>query len=322
MPDMVVPSPELISVVRRWNEAMRRKDRRTLTNMLSASEHLCYQGSAEGEAWTGRALRDGFGAHASEIPEFDWEETSLTAFEHGEVGWAHCLASLRFHSNGKLVPCRFTFVLVLEDGMWRIVQMHSSNGFPNMEKMGVEQTALDALIQAAREDFSLDQCEGMATVMFSDIVNSTALANAMGDTLWVATVRHHIALVERLVAAADGRLIKSMGDGTMSTFSSARTALEAAQQIQRENANSHREPSLQLRIGLHSGDVIQTKDDFFGSVVNKAARMSGFASPGEIRVSEVTSLMAGSDPDFGFVDPVDTELRGFQGSHMLFRLDW
>lgn len=319
---MIEPSPELISVVRRWNDAMRRKDRPTLTNMLSKSEHLFYQGSAEGETWSGKALRDGFGAHASEIPEFDWEETSLSAFEHGNVGWAHCLANLRFHSNGKLVPCRFTFVLVLEDGMWRLVQMHSSNGFPNMEKMGIEQTALDALIQAAHENFTLDQREGMASVMFSDIVNSTALANAMGDALWVVTVRHHLAFVEKLVTDAGGQLIKSLGDGTMSTFSSARVALEVAQKIQRENAKSTREPPLQLRVGIHSGDLIQTKDDFFGSVVNKAARVASVASPGEIRVSEATSLMAGSDLDFSYVDPVETELRGFQGSHMLFRLDW
>jgi class 3 adenylate cyclase len=319
---MIERSPEIISVVRRWNEAMRRKDKGTLTNMLSTSEHLCYQGSAEGETWSGTALRDGFAAHASEIPEFDWEETSLNAFESGQVGWAHCLASLRFHSNGSLVLCRFTFVLVLEDGMWRIIQMHSSNGFPNMDKMGVEQTALDALIQAAREDFTLDQREGMATVMFSDVVNSTALANALGDTVWVATVRHHIALIEKLVTAAGGRLIKSLGDGTMSTFSSARVALRVAREIQRENAKSDREPPLQLRIGLHSGSLIQTGDDFFGSVVNKAARVASAATPGEIRVSEATSLMAGSGPDLSYVDPVDTELRGFGGTHLLFRLNW
>ena len=138
----------------------------------------------------------------------------------------------------------------------------------------------------------------------------------------MVTVRHHLAFVEKLVTDAGGQLIKSLGDGTMSTFSSARVALEVAQKIQRENAKSTREPPLQLRVGIHSGDLIQTKDDFFGSVVNKAARVASVASPGEIRVSEATSLMAGSDPDFSYVDPVETELRGFQGSHMLFRLDW
>ena len=320
--ERIAPSPELISVVRRWNEAMRRKDGRTLTNMLSTSEHLCYQGSAEGEIWWGRVLRDGFPAHAREIPEFDWQETSLSAFELGDVGWAHCLANLRFHSNGKLVPCRFTFVLVIEDGMWRMIQMHASNSFPNTEKMGIEQTAMDALISAARENFTLGQRDGMASVMFTDIANSSALAAAMGDHLWAATVRKHLALVERVVTEGGGRLVKTLGDGTMSSFASARDALTAAQEVQRQNATDPGEPALDLRIGIESGAVIQTVDDFFGSVVNKAARVTGAAAPGEIRVSEATQLMVGSRQEFRFADPVGTELRGFDGIHLLFRLDW
>lgn len=319
---MVAPSPELIAVVRRWNEAMRRKDGRTLANMLSTSDHLCYQGSAEGETWWGKVFRDGFAAHAREIPEFDFEELSLSAFEQGEVGWAHCLADLRFHSNGKRVPCRFTFVLVLEDGIWKMIQIHGSNAFPNIEKMGIEQTAMDELISAARENFAYGQSEGMATIVFSDIVNSTALAGFTGDHLWTATVRKHLALVEGIVAEHGGQLVKSLGDGTMSSFRSVRDALTAARQIQRQNAASAGEPPLELRIGINSGDVVQTVDDFFGSVVNKAARTTGAAAPGEIRLTEATRLMVGTASEFSIVDPVETELRGFEGSHVLFRLGW
>ena len=319
---MVTPSPELVAVVRRWNDAMRRKDGPALTNMLSTSEHLLYQGSAEGETWSGPLLRKGFADHAREIPDFDWEEISTTAFENGETGWAHCLANLRFHSNGKLVPCRFTFVLVIEEGMWRMIQFHGSNNFPNVEKMGVEQTALDTLIRAAREDFTLDQREGMATVMFTDIVNSSALAAAVGDRLWTATVSRHFELMGKAITDAGGQLVKSLGDGTMSAFSSARAALTAAQAIQRLNAAATAEPPLTLRIGLHSGDVIQTKDDFFGSVVNKAARIAAAAAPGEIRVSDASRLMAGDSAGFIFEDPLETELAGFDGRHMLLRLDW
>ncbi len=233
---MIAPSPELVAVVRRWNEAMRRKDGRSLTNMQSTSDHLLNQGSAEGESWSGQVFREGFASHAKEIPYFDWEETSLQAIEQGEVGWAHCLATLRFHSNGKLVPCRFTFVLVIEDGMWRMVQVHSSNTMPNMEKMGIEQTAMDALIAAARESFTLDQRQGMATAMFSDIVGSSGLAAAMGDHMWAATVRKHLSLVECIVIEGGGQLIKTLGDGTMSTFASASDALTTAQEVQRQNA--------------------------------------------------------------------------------------
>lgn len=319
---MITPSAELVAVVRRWNDAVRRKDERALTNMLSTSEHLCYQGSAEGETWWGKALRDGFAAHVNEIPDFDWEETSLQAFEQGDVGWAHCLAILRFHSNGKSVPCRFTFVLVIEDGMWRMVQFHGSNAMQNMEKMGVEQTALDALIKAARENFTLGQREGMASVMFSDIVNSTALAAALGDHHWATTVRRHLALVGSVVEGGGGQVIKTLGDGAMSSFASSRDALRAARDIQLRNAAETHEPRLVLRIGIHSGDVIQTEDDFFGSVVNKAARIASAAAPGEIRVSEATRLLAGARREFRFDGAVETELRGFEGHHLLYRLGW
>ncbi|MEW9919455.1 nuclear transport factor 2 family protein [Marimonas sp. MJW-29] len=319
---MVTPSPELVAVVRRWNDAMRRKDGRALTNMLSTSEHLLYQGSAEGETWRGPVLCEGFADHAREIPDFDWEETSLEAFEMGNVGWAHCLANLRFHSNGKLVPCRFTFVLVIEDGIWRMIQMHGSNGFPNMEKMGTEHAALDRLVKAAREGFSLDQREGLATVMFTDIVNSSGLAAAVGDRIWTATVSAHFRQVTQIVTDQGGQLVKSLGDGTMSSFTSARAALAAARDIQRQTAATDSEPPLTLRIGLHSGDVIQTKDDFFGNVVNKAARIASAAAPGEIRISDACRLMSAETPDLTFDDPVETELAGIAGRHVLFRLNW
>lgn len=319
---MITPSPELVAVVRRWNDAMRRKDGRALTNMLSTSDHLLYQGSAEGEMWAGPVLRRGFASHAAEIPDFDWEETHIEAYEKGEVGWAHCLANLRFHSNGKLVPCRFTFVLVIEDGMWRLIQFHGSNGFPNMEKMGIEQTAMDELISAARNDFTHDQREGMATVMFTDIVGSSALAAAMGDRLWTTTVSRHFDMIEAEVAQAGGTVVKSLGDGTMSSFASARAAMTAAAGIQRANAADTAEPPLSLRIGLHSGDLIQTKDDFFGSVVNKAARIAAAAEPGEIRASDASRLMCGEASDLVFEDPRAVQLDGFTEPHMLFRLVW
>ena len=319
---MITPSPEIVAVIRRFNDAMRRKDGPALTNMMSTSDHLLYQGSAEGETWSGPLLRKGFADHAREIPDFDWEEISTTAFENGETGWAHCLANLRFHSNGKLVPCRFTFVLVIEEGMWRMIQVHGSNNFPNVEKMGIEHSALDDLIRAAREGFTLDQREGIATVMFTDIVKSSALAAAVGDRLWTATVSRHLALVEKAITDAGGQLVKSLGDGTMSAFPSARAAMTAARAVQRLNAEAGAEPPLTLRIGLHSGDVIQTKEDFFGSVVNKAARIAAAAAPGEIRVSDASRLMAGDSDGFQFEDPLDAVLAGFEGRHMLLRLDW
>ncbi|MEX0337868.1 MAG: nuclear transport factor 2 family protein [Arenibacterium sp.] len=318
---MITPSPELVAVIRRWHKAIGSRDARAIENMLSQSEYLRYQGSADNESWSGPVFRRGFVDHVREIPEFDFEEVSIEAFQSGDIGWAHSQAYLTFGSQDTRELHRFTFVLHVEDGVWRIVQCHLSNNRDNMEKMGTEHHALDSLLQAAREGFHLDQREGLATVMFTDIVNSSAIADLLGDTAWTNRIRHHFDDVADVIAAEQGQLVKSLGDGTMSSFPSARRALQAASMIQRRNADADLEPPLSMRIGIHSGDVIQTDNDFFGTVVNKAARIAAAADGGEIRVSDATVLMAG-DRVGAFADPVEMPLKGLSGKHKLYRLDW
>lgn len=319
---MIRPSPEIAAVVTRWNRAVQTRDTETLRNLLSRSDHLIYQGSADGECWSGDILRRGFPDHVREIPAFEWIEHDLWAFENGETGWALCHASLTFLSNGKTSSNRFTFVLTLEAGAWKIAHMHVSNSVPNIEKIGVEQNALNRLVAAAREGFRLDQREGLATVMFTDVVNSTAIAELLGDRIWAARIAGHLEEVQACIAGLGGQFVKSLGDGSMSSFPSARAAMEAAVSIQRANAAGAREPPLSLRIGLHTGDVIQTDDDFFGSVVNKAARVAAAAPPDQIRVTDAVRLAAGGRSGFGFGPPETAALKGLAGEHTLFALDW
>lgn len=318
---MITPSPELIAVIRRWHQAITARDARAIDNMLSHSEHLRYQGTADNESWTGPVFRRGFVDHLREIPDFIFEEESIEAFQCGDIGWAHNLAYLSFDNGATRELHRFTFVLHVEDGVWRIVQCHLSNNRDNVDKMGVEHHVLDKLIAAAREGFRLDQREGLATVMFTDIVNSSAIADLLGDIAWTNRVREHFDEVADIIAAEQGQLVKSLGDGTMSSFPSARRALQAARAIQRNNAESETEPPLSLRIGIHSGDVVQTDNDFFGTVVNKAARIAAAATAGEIRVSEATVLMAG-DRAGPYDEPSEVSLKGLSGQHKLLRLGW
>lgn len=319
---MIRPSPEIAAVVRRWNAAVRDRKASVLANMMSASEHLRYQGSDDGEFWQGAVFRQGFADHVGEIPGFDFEESVLEAFECGEVGWANCHATLRFHGTGNRVPHRFTFVLVLEEGQWRFVQWHVSNPTPNIDKIGIEHRALNALVEAAREGFRLDQREGLASVMFTDIAGSSELAAALGDRLWGGVIADHLALARETIGAQGGTLVKSLGDGTMSTFPSARAALLAARALQTRNAARSGEPALRLRIGLHSGEVIRAQDDFFGTVVNMAARIAALAGPGEIWLSETTRLICGDAAGLRFGPRREIALRGFDGTHKVSALDW
>ncbi len=322
MSSEIAPSPELIAVVRRWNQAVQDKDRAVLVNMLSTSEHLRYQGSAEGESWSGQVFRQGFADHTKEIPVYDWQEHSLEAFECGSVGWAHCEATLTFASNGNSAFHRFTFVLHLENGVWKMVQLHVSNPTSNMEKLGIEHEALNALIEAARQEFTLDQSEGMASVMFTDIADSSEITRQLGDQTWTQTISDHFDLAEKLVHAHQGRLVKSLGDGTMSIFPSVRDAVQTAIDFQRENISANTETPLGLRIGIHTGDVIQKDEDFFGSVVNKAARVTDVSGPNEIHVTDVTRLLVGSGTGLMFSAPISVSLKGFGGNQTVYRLDW
>lgn len=157
---------------------------------------------------------------------------------------------------------RLTFVFALADGAWKIIHIHLSNPTPNIEKMGVENTVLDDLMAAAKEGFEGLGREGMASVMFTDVVDSSAIADLVGDRVWTRRINAHLDEVGGLVAKHGGTLVKSLGDGTMSTFTTARTALTAARDIQRTAAADVSEPTLRLRVGVHTGEVIENKGDF------------------------------------------------------------
>jgi len=149
--------------------------------------------------------------------------------------------------------------------------------------------------------------------MFTDIANSSAIASALGDRIWAPVIQSHLEFVSRAIEENGGRVIKSMGDGTMSTFTSARAALISAGKIQQGNRDANTEPQLQLRIGMHTGDVIQTDNDFFGTVVNKAARIAALAEPDEIYVSDATQIMAGNQSEISISKLCEVALKGLPG---------
>ncbi|NNK16578.1 MAG: hypothetical protein HKP51_06710 [Sulfitobacter sp.] len=89
-----------------------------------------------------------------------------------------------------------------------------------------------------------------------------------------------------------GRLVKTVGDGTMSIFTSAGRAVKEAGDRQRVVDDMDGEPKLTLRIWLNTGDIVEEGEGFLGTAVNKAARIASVADPGEIRVSDAARSMA------------------------------
>lgn len=164
----------------------------------------------------------------------------------------------------------------------------------------------------------------IVTVMFTDMVGSTDLTQAVGDAGAQEIVRRHNAIVRSAVAQYGGREIKHTGDGIMASFPSATGAVEAAVNIQR-NVAAHNQKipsqSLHLRIGLNSGEPIQEEDDLFGTTVQLAARVCAATAQDQILcTSVVRDLAMGKGASFHAAGT--HTLKGFRDPLPLFEVNW
>jgi class 3 adenylate cyclase len=155
----------------------------------------------------------------------------------------------------------------------------------------------------------------LATVLFTDIVGSTERAVELGDRRWRELLQVHDELAGRLVKEAGGQLLKSTGDGVLATFDGPGRAIRCAAALREEL----RGIAVQVRVGLHAGEVELRDGDVGGIAVHIAARVMAAAGPGEILVSStVRDLVAGS----GVVaaDRGSHALKGVDGSWRLFEV--
>jgi class 3 adenylate cyclase len=152
------------------------------------------------------------------------------------------------------------------------------------------------------------------TFMFTDIVGSTKIAEALGDQAWERLLRWHDDTLRDLVAAGGGHIVNSTGDGFFVSFEQARAGVDCAIAIQRALAE-HRANAgfaLSVRIGLHTAEASQRGDDYSGKGVHVAARVSALAGGGEILATAETLAEAGDvaaseprlEPVKGVSDPV------------------
>ncbi|WP_432817416.1 adenylate/guanylate cyclase domain-containing protein [Sulfitobacter sp. JB4-11] len=320
---MLQESPELLAISRRWYNAVVTRKEAELQNYLSQASELRFVGSAKGEHWFGAAVREGIGRHFNEVPEVTKKEEALAeAFEFGDVGWSFFTHRFWFEGMSDPVEFRTTLIFALENGSWKIMHRHASVPSSNETTTGHGHSAIQELLDAAHSDFNLGQTEGLASIMFTDIAHSSPIAEAVGDRIWSGFVAEHFDDVRHTIEAHGGQFVKSLGDGTMSSFASARSALEAAVAIQSKMARQTQEPFVSVRIGIHTGDVVRSSDDFFGTVVNKAARITAVAEAGAIYLSDTTHAVVGTATDFAFSKPKSIILKGLAGEHQVRLLDW
>lgn len=156
----------------------------------------------------------------------------------------------------------------------------------------------------------------LATILFSDIVDSTSHASAMGDEAWRDRLDAHDAMVRRQLLRFRGIEVKTTGDGFLASFDGPNRGIQCA----RAMADGAQHLGLQIRAGLHAGEVEVRGDDIAGIAVHVAARVAALASAGEVLVSRtVSDLVAGAG--VRFTDRGDHRLKGVPGAWRLFAVD-
>ena len=153
---------------------------------------------------------------------------------------------------------------------------------------------------------------GRRTIVFTDIVGSTAMTQKLGDQAAMQIVETHDTIVRDALAQTGGREIKHLGDGIMAVFLSAADAMRCSARVQKAlEAQAGRTPHpVQVRIGVASGDPVERQGDFFGSTVQLAARLCAKAEPGQTLVaSSVVELCEGKPVRFASVG--ELQLKGF-----------
>jgi class 3 adenylate cyclase len=159
-----------------------------------------------------------------------------------------------------------------------------------------------------------DRDPGIRTILFTDIVDSTALTQSMGDEAAMALFDVHNSVVRNSLANFGGREVKHTGDGIMASFVSAAAAVKCATQIQRDlagHAKGQRGQPVKIRIGAAAGEPVEHHNDLFGCTVQLAARLCSQASPDQILVSNaIAELCMGKG--FSFQDVGEVALKGFE----------
>jgi len=198
--------------------------------------------------------------------------------------------------------------------MWQTATILRKEGFGAAVRSNIEDLADWAEVE--RPDLARLAPNGRVAIVFSDIEESTALNERIGDRAWVRLIDRHDRMVSRHVKRHGGHVVKSQGDGFMIAFAQASEAVRCSVDIQRELGK--RPDGIRVRIGIHAGKSVRRGDDLFGRNVAMAARVAAAADGGQILVSEPVRDSVTAEDQIAFDDGRDVELKGFSGAQRLY----
>jgi class 3 adenylate cyclase/pimeloyl-ACP methyl ester carboxylesterase len=195
----------------------------------------------------------------------------------------------------------------------KVVELPGEVYFPYLGDQDAVVDEIEEFLTGVRPATPRDRV--LATVLFTDIVGSTATAVKVGDRRWRDLLDNHMVLSARVVGRHRGRVVKSTGDGVLATFDGPARAVRCACELR----DAVKSSGLEIRAGLHTGEIELIGDDIGGIAVNIGQRVSSLASAREVLVSRtVVDLVAGSGLEFE--DRGEHELKGVPGSWRLFQV--
>jgi class 3 adenylate cyclase len=210
----------------------------------------------------------------------------------------------------------------VEEGRWIAAQIPEAqfvelSGEDHLPWVGDQEAVLDEIeefLTGERRAFEPNRV--LSTVLFTDIVGSTERAASMSDRAWLDLLGQHHAIVRQELARFRGHEVKTTGDGFLATFDGPARAVRCACAIR----DGVRQLGLEIRAGLHTGEIELTGKDIAGIAVHITARVSAAAGPNEVVVSStVKNLVAGSG--LNFIDRGRQTLKGIPEQWRLFVSD-
>ena len=193
----------------------------------------------------------------------------------------------------------------------RSVELEGVEEPPHLGDSGAALRELEQFVAGVRERGEPDRM--LATVLFTDIVESTRLTAKLGDSGWSELIDAHNAVVRGLLARFRGKEVDNAGDGFLATFDGPARAVECACAA----VDAVRELGLEIRAGLHTGECAIAEGKVKGLAVHIGARVAAEARPGEVLVSQtVKDLVVGSG--IAFEERGTAELKGVPGEWRLY----
>jgi class 3 adenylate cyclase len=193
----------------------------------------------------------------------------------------------------------------------RFIEVPGADSLAFVGDTGPVLDAIEEFVTGELAQPSVDRV--LATVLFTDIVDSTPQAVRMGDRRWRELLVTHDAVVNEELGRFRGRWVKSTGDGVLALFDGPARAIRCAIAIR----DAVEALGLEIRAGVHTGEIELLGDDVAGITVHTAQRVASLAGAGDVLVSRtVADLLAGSGIDFH--DTGEHELKGVPGTWRLF----